>query len=184
MHGFSRLVDDGLHGCTSAAERTKLCAKIHIHRGGKADVANVFLGEGGQLDVQPRHIHALARAQHAVVLHGSEHFISLNIIHLHIQHPVIEQDVAARLHIACERGVRDVDFPLRAEPVGVADYLHAVSRAIGNGLRARGGANLRSLGIQEDTYLPTDRTGVLDDFTHACFVGMRRVDTDVFMPAS
>ena len=95
-----------------------------------------------------RYIYALARAQHAVILHGSEHLIFLNIIHLHIEHPIVEQYVTARLYIACERGVRDIDLALRAEPVGVADYLHAVARVIGYRLHAGGGANLRSLGIQ------------------------------------
>ena len=138
--------------------------KVEVVLHTEADVRDVLLGEGGQLDMDPGDIDGLVGGQGAAVLHGADDFSVLDAVHPDGHQAVVNENLLAGGQLLVELGVGN------GHPALVAHHLlggqgEGVSRLQGDGFRLKAfDADLRPLGVQNGGHRAAH--GVPDAFQH------------------
>ena len=151
--------------------------EVDVFVDGQQNVAAVALGECGQVDMLAGHVDALVGAQHAVVLYLSINRWADNLLHLHVDGAVVEENIVARLHVVSEVGIRHIDDVVRGSHLRPAEDFHHFAGLIVDGVFHVGGANLRSLGIDEDADMGRHRPDVAYNLAYAIGGGVGSVHT-------
>ena len=172
------LVEDGLdveHILFAAHERVG--NEVNLLFDGIADVADVALGERGEVDAHARHVDTLAGSQFAVVERLAQQFVILFAAYDKLEFAIVDEDVAAHLQILGEVGVAYPDVSVTGEGPFAAGNAHEVARGKRQiaTLGQCGGTHLGSFGIHQDGYLVGDGAHVVDDFAESLFLQVGRV---------
>ena len=89
--------------------------KIHLDRGGGADVVHVLGRERRRGQAAAAAVDALVVRQHAAVVHAAVHPVALDPFHLEFDAAVVEQQHVARAHVARQFLIVQTDALLVAE---------------------------------------------------------------------
>ena len=153
---------DGLHIRRPADEGGGDKVKVVFHA--KADVVDILLGEGGQLDMDAGDVDGLVGRQGAAVLHGTDNICPLDALHPDGHQAVVNENLLAGLELLMELGVGDRHPALIARHV-LGGEGEGVAGFQGNGLGLEASdANFGALGVQNGGHRPAH--GVPDGFEH------------------
>ena len=139
------------------------------------DVLAVTVGHGGQRQLCVGNVHALALAERAAVLHGAANVLAVDVRNGKADEAVVDEDGAAHVDLARELQVVEVEVLGGAEAVlgglsGGNDNLGA-RRKLDLGVPLeKTGADLGSLGVEQDAHGHTELLGDALDALHALVV--------------
>lgn len=176
-------LDIGVVGVEDALHGVHVLGRSHEGVGYEVDVlvygqsyhALVAVGESRQVDVLSRHVHALVRAQRAVVEHPCRQRVALFADYLHGQRSVVEEHVVAHLHVVGKAGARDAHVVVGRLRVGMAADGHLLVRLVCYGLFDARRSHLGSLGVYQQGEMWCDGPCVADDLADALRCGVGRV---------
>ena len=140
--------------------------KFDVFFDGQEDVGLVSLGECGQIDVFAGHVHALVRAEHAVILHRDVQGLVFRRDQ-HVDGPVVEEHMVAHLHVAHEVGIRYIDDIVRGVAIRTTIDAHFFAGFVFDGSCQSGGAHFGTLRVDEQTEVGRNGTDVANDFLDA-----------------
>ena len=156
--------------------------KVDVLVDGKQYVLTVLLCDGRQVDVSSWHVHTLARAKHALVLHLSDEHWSRILHHLHVECSVIEQDMVTHLHILGDIHVCQVYDVMTCLHLWSSEDLHHITNLIVDTrflilIHKSGGSHLGSFRVNKDSDVWRYGTRIPDNLAQAISRGMRRIHT-------
>ena len=140
--------------------------EVDVFFDGQEDVGLVSLGECGQIDVFAGHVHALVRAEHAVILHRDVQGLVFRR-DKHVDGPVVEEHMVAHLHVAHEVGIRYIDDIVRGVAIRTTIDAHFFAGFVFEGGCQSGGAHFGTLRVDEQTEVGRNGTDVANDFLDA-----------------
>ena len=146
--------------------------ELDVEVDGQHDVLAVFLCQRGQVDMHARHVDALARAQHAVVLHLCHNLRAVDANDQQVEGTIIEQDMTAFVHVGSEVAVGDVDHVVGGLHLRPSEDFHHVASLILNRLGAGGSAHLRALCVDEDANMVAHLTNIVYNLSDTLLCGM------------
>ena len=161
-------IEDGLNGSdVSSRAHKRVGNELDVEVDGQHDVLAVFLCQRGQVDMHARHVDALARAQHAVVLHLCHNLGAVDANDQHVEGTVVKQNMATLVHIGSEVAIGDVDHVVGGLHLRPSEDFHHVASLILNRLGAGGGAHLRTLSVDEYADVVTHLAYILYNLSDA-----------------
>ena len=151
--------------------------KVDVLLDGIVNVANVALGERGEVDAHARHVDTLAGPQLAIIERFAQQVAVLFTPYYKFKFAVVDENMAAFVEVLGKEGIVDPDIPVAGEgalPAGNAHEIAGRELQVAVACESRG-AHLGTLGVHQDGYFVGDGTHVVDDFAESLFLQVGRV---------
>ena len=140
--------------------------EVDVFLNGEEDVVVVFRRDGRQSDVLARHVNALVRTKHTVVLHLSHKHRSVVLYNKHVEFAVVEEYMVANLNVLGEVDVRNVYDVVRRIHTRTTEYLNDIACLVLYRLGAASGSHLRTLCVDHKGKVGRNRSYILYNITY------------------